>query len=101
MLAPLNYQYMYNLYCRASFSKIAYMRKSKEGQGSRTPPLKNHKKGILSHAGPDPLKNYNATKPAFNVAPSSYKINVKKASSYHVTSQLIGELVRTYFKVEL
>ena len=34
--------------------------------------LKNHKnKGFLSNTGPDPLKNHKATKPAFNVVPSS------------------------------
>ena len=38
------------------------------GQGVRTP-LNNHKSiGFLSNtAGPDPLKNQKATKPAFNV----------------------------------
>ena len=37
------------------------------GQGSR-PSLKNHKNiGFLSNTGPDPLKNYKATKPAYNV----------------------------------
>ena len=36
------------------------------------PPLKNHKnKGFLSNSGLDPMKNYKATKPAFNVGPSS------------------------------
>ena len=40
--------------------------------GVRTPLLKNNKnKGFLSNSGPDPLKNYEATKPAFNVGPSS------------------------------
>ena len=35
-------------------------------------PLKNHKNiGFLSKTGPDPLKNHKATKPAFNVGPSS------------------------------
>ena len=34
--------------------------------------LKNHKNiGFLSNTGPDPLKNYKAAKPAFNVGPSS------------------------------
>ena len=48
------------------------------GQGAGTP-LKNHKnKGFLSNTGPDlsntgpdPIKNHKATKPAFNVCPSS------------------------------
>ena len=36
------------------------------------PPLKNHKNiGFLSNSGPDPLKNYEATEPAFNVGLSS------------------------------
>ena len=35
-------------------------------------PLKNHKNiGFLCNSGPDPLKNYEATKPAFNVGQSS------------------------------
>ena len=34
--------------------------------------LKNHKNiGFLSNSGPDPLKNHEATEPAFNVGPSS------------------------------
>ena len=43
------------------------------GGGGRTPPpLKNHKNiGFLSNSGLDPMKNYKATKPAFNVGPSS------------------------------
>ena len=41
------------------------------GQGSGHP-LKNHKNiGFLSNTSPDPLKNCKATKPAFNVGPSS------------------------------
>ena len=40
--------------------------------GDPDPPLKNHKNlGFLSNTGPDPLKNYKATKPAFNVGPPS------------------------------
>ena len=43
------------------------------GQGVRTPPpLKNYKNiGYSSNTGPDPLKKIAATKPAFNVGPSS------------------------------
>ena len=43
------------------------------GQGVRTPPPpENHKnEGFLSNTGPDPLANHKATKPAFNVGPSS------------------------------
>ena len=41
------------------------------GQGVWTP-LKNHKNiGFPSNTGLDPLKNHKATKPAFNVEPSS------------------------------
>ena len=40
------------------------------GQGVR--PLTNHKNtGFLSNTGPDLLKNYKATKPAFNFGPLS------------------------------
>ena len=40
------------------------------GRGSMAP-LKNHTAiGVLSNIGPDPLENYKATKPAFNVGPS-------------------------------
>ena len=46
------------------------------GQGVRPlplpPPPENHKNiGFLCKTGPDPLKNHKATKPAFNVEPSS------------------------------
>ena len=47
------------------------MRGSTGGTGDWTP-LKNHKNiGFLSNTGPDPLKNHKATKPAFNIGPSS------------------------------
>ena len=42
------------------------------GDRGSGPSLKNHKNiGFLSNTGPDPLKNHKATKPAFNVGPSS------------------------------
>ena len=42
------------------------------GTGVRTP-LENHKNiGFLSNTCPNPLKNYKATTPAFNVGPSSH-----------------------------
>ena len=41
------------------------------GQGVRTPLKKSQNKGFLSDSGPDPLKNNEATEPAFNVGPSS------------------------------
>ena len=45
---------------------------SRGGTGGPDPPLKNHKNiGFLSNTGPDLLKNHKATKPAFNVWPSS------------------------------
>ena len=45
---------------------------SKGGDGrGYGPPLKDHKKGFLSNTGPDPLKNCKATRPEFNVRPSS------------------------------
>ena len=40
--------------------------------GGQAKTLKNHKKiGFSSNTGPDPLKNRKATKPVFNVGPSS------------------------------
>ena len=42
------------------------------GAGGPDPtPLKNHQNQLLSNSGPDPLKNHEATKPEFNVGPSS------------------------------
>ena len=38
--------------------------------GPDPPPEKLQKRGFLSNSGPDPLKNYKATEPAFNVGPS-------------------------------
>ena len=44
------------------------MCKFRRGDRGSGPSLKNHKnKGFLSNAGTDPLKNYEATEPAFNV----------------------------------
>ena len=44
-----------------------------EGTGGPYPhPLENYENiGFLSNAGPDPLEKHKATKPAFNVGPSS------------------------------
>ena len=40
-----------------------------------TPTLENYKNiGFLSNTGPGPLKNHKATKPAFNVGPSSARL---------------------------
>ena len=56
-----------------------FMLGSRGGGGGRqvigTPlPLVNHKAiGFLSNTGPDPLENQKATKPAFNVGPSSLR----------------------------
>ena len=42
------------------------------GAGGGLAPLKNNKNlGFLCNTGPDSLENYKATKPAFNVGPSS------------------------------
>ena len=40
-------------------------------QGVRTLPENLKTIGFLSNTGPNPLKNHEATKPAFNVGPSS------------------------------
>ena len=44
---------------------------SRGGRGPDPPPRKFTKTGFLCNTGPDPLKDYKATKPAFNVGPSS------------------------------
>ena len=42
------------------------------GAGGPAPPLKNHKFiGFLSNTGPEPQKKHKATKPTFNIGPSS------------------------------
>ena len=43
------------------------------GGGARgpDPPEKSQNKGFLSNTSPDSLENHKATKPAFNVGPSS------------------------------
>ena len=42
------------------------------GVGGPDPHLENHKAiGFLINTGTDPMENYEATKPAFNVGPSS------------------------------
>ena len=41
------------------------------GQGVRTPAENNKNIGFLCNTGPDPLQNYKATKPVFNVGPAS------------------------------
>ena len=46
--------------------------------------LKSHKSiGLLSNTGPDPLKNYQATKPAFNVGPSSDDDQLLNSAIWH------------------
>ena len=56
-------------------SHVYYARIQRGGGGKwsgHPPPLKNHKAiGYLSNTSPDPLENQKATKPAFNVGPSS------------------------------
>ena len=50
---------------------IQHVRIQRRGPGVWAP-LKNYKNiGFLSNSSPDPLKNYEATEPAFNVRPSS------------------------------
>ena len=47
---------------------------SREGTGGLDPaPLKSQKYRVLSNTGPAPLKNHKATKPEFNVGPSSVR----------------------------
>ena len=41
------------------------------GAGFPDPPEKRKNIGLLSNTSPDPLKNHKATKPVFNVGPSS------------------------------
>ena len=49
--------------------KYAHVRIQREGAGSGPP--KNYKNiEFLSYSGPEPLKIYEATEPAFNVGPS-------------------------------
>ena len=58
------------LYSFLSFFDI--MGDPEGGQGVRTPPLKNHNiLGFLSNTGPEFSENHKATKPEFNVGPSS------------------------------
>ena len=53
------------------FSKVGLSCTDPEGgTGGPDSPEKSQKIGFLSNTGPDPLKNYKATKPAFNVWPS-------------------------------
>ena len=53
-------------------SKPASCADSDGGTGGPDPPLKNHKNiWFLCNTDPDPQKNHKATKPAFNVGPSS------------------------------
>ena len=53
-------------------SRATYADPEGGGGGGGGTPLKNHKNiGLLSNSGPDPLKNYEANEPAFNVGPSS------------------------------
>ena len=53
-------------------SSFAMGRSRGEGGRGSVIPLKSHKHiGFHSNTGPDPLENHKATKPAFNVGPSS------------------------------
>ena len=44
---------------------------SREGTGGPDPPEKSQKIGVFSITGQDSLRNHKATKPAFNLEPSS------------------------------
>ena len=56
-----------DLYC------IQSMRGSRGRTGVQTPPEESQNTGFLSDTGPYPPKNHKATKPAFNVEPSSVR----------------------------
>ena len=47
------------------------MRGSRRGEGVWTPMNYHKNLGFLSITGPEPLENHKATKPPFNVGPSS------------------------------
>ena len=51
---------------------MLYLHARIQSGGTGGPDQANHKNiGFVSNTGPDPLKNHKATKPAFNVEPSS------------------------------
>ena len=53
------------------------------GRGVRTT-LENHKTiKFLSNTGPDPLEDHKATKPGFNVGPTSTRINSNHLTAFH------------------
>ena len=67
------WQAMYKAFEQVSMSLIYIMCRSRGG-GDRGPdpsPEKSKKIGFFSNTGVDPLKNHKATKPAFNIGPSS------------------------------
>ena len=52
-------------------TSVEYPPYAADPEGGPPPPLKNHKNiGVLSNSGLDPMKNYKATKPIFNVGVS-------------------------------
>ena len=54
-------------------NRLMHLRIQREDRGP-DPLLKNHKNiGFLNSSDPDPLKNYEATEPSFNVRPSSVR----------------------------
>ena len=60
--------------------KITYIYGSRGGgQGSGPHPMKNHKHIGFRNTGLDPLKIHKATKPAFNVGPSSARPRMRFA----------------------
>ena len=63
-----------NTYARLSLhcSTMQYHGRIQRGDRGSGTPLKNQENiGFLSKTGPDPLKNHKASKPQFNVGPSS------------------------------
>ena len=68
----VSYMYQWNL-MQFTYQILRWACFCVRGAGGPDPPSwKNHKNiGVLSNIGPDPLKIHKATKPAFNVGPSS------------------------------
>ena len=69
-----------SIYLALAFIYLVYTGKEVPGtcadpecgvQGSAHTPAKSQKYRVSSNTGPDPLKNHKATKPAFNIGPSS------------------------------
>ena len=71
MLSRTQYKCLLGPRCYRTLMHCYHRRIKRGWQGGRIP-LKNKKNiGFLRNTNPDPLKNHRATKPAFNVGPSS------------------------------